>query len=190
MITALLVLGLRSRDTLRASTVKTAPVSDGQCDGGGVGTPSLSHLSSVPVEPCVSWLVRWEAKACISPRKREYETRLRKMTLQGDDLVIAPRYPGRWIPRLRTTTMIQWYLRRAIDGSVILRGPEWKTGACRQGGSGLATGGRRGRRWWNPNRESCVGLVALELAKMDQEYVSRSESRKLAPNRRLGYSTI
>lgn len=132
----ILLLALLQSDTVRITAADRSPVFDGKADVAEYGEPSARI--SRPAGTVEIWLRSFEGKVYLAAHLPD------STFYWGDDLVISLDTRGD-----RATSPqhddFQWYLRRTIDSSQVLRGnagrwqpprgdPDWVLGKEREGG--------------------------------------------------------
>ena len=151
MVLALLfLLQLGSPDTLKLRSVEQPPVAEAPVDSARYGPPQLR----IPTRQgtALVWLLRAADSffvAATIPDSTPY---------WGDDFVLSLNTSGRGGANPGHDDF-QWYVRRALDSTVVYRGrsgrweaprgdPDWRLGAERSGG-GWEISGRDNRRGWS-----------------------------------------
>lgn len=166
LLALLSVLQLGSPDTLKVRSVERPPIAGAPVDSARYGPPQLR----IPTRQgtALVWLLRAADSFFVVatiPDTTAY---------WGDDLVLSLNTSGRGGASPGHDDF-QWYLRRALDSSVVYRGragrweaprgdPDWRLGAERSGG-GWEISGRDDRRGWT---------LVLRL---DPEWLAGSDGR-------------
>jgi hypothetical protein len=167
MIATLLALGLLA-DTLRVSPAVSAPVFDGRATADEWGKPSC--VIQRPGGTVRLWLARWEESVYLTAEIED------STYYWGDDLVISLDTQGD-ASSAPDHDDFQWYFRRMLDSSVVLRGkegkwqlprddPDWRLGKDREGGG------------WEVRTENRPTGWSLEL-KLDQAYFREAKAGTL-----------
>ena len=144
-----LLLALLQADTIRITPADRPPVFDGQADSAEYGQPTLTIAR--PAGIVQIWLRSHEGKVWIAARLPD------STFYWGDDLVISLDTRGDRAAAPQHDDF-QWYLRRSLDRSQVLRGeagkwrtpgddPDWKLGSAREGGGWEVRSADEPRGW-------------------------------------------
>lgn len=123
-------------DTLRITPAPRSPVFDGRADTAEYGAPTVTITR--PAGTVLLWLRRHEGFVYLAARLPD------STFYWGDDLVISLDTRGERAAAPAHDDF-QWYFRRVLDSSVVLRGeggrwqmpkgdPDWRLGREREGG--------------------------------------------------------
>jgi hypothetical protein len=131
-----IIAAVATADTVRITQAERPPVFDGQADSAEYGRPTVTI--SRPAGRVQLWLRSYQDRVYLAARMPD------STFYWGDDLVISLDTRGDRAPGPQHDDF-QWYLRRTLDSSQVLRGeagkwrtpgddPDWRLGKVRETG--------------------------------------------------------